>query len=77
MKKAPRQHQTKVSDLKEGDLVDLQGDKFADPNENPTFESEYQIVESIEIESAGCIAVHFTGFDTVGFPPDHKLPVYA
>jgi hypothetical protein len=61
-----------------GDLIDLKGDCFADPNGAHTqFESEYVQVVSVEIETADCIAIGFEGFDLVGFPHDHLLNVHG
>ena len=65
-----------VRQLRIGDLVDLEGDGFADPQRKHTqFESELAEVVAIENETPGCIAVSFEGFDTVGFPPDHFVRV--
>lgn len=63
-------------DLQVGDLVDLQDDKYADPlGYNMILEFELQEVCEVEIDGDDCIAVAFEGFDTVGFPPDHKLVI--
>ena len=71
--------QIQARDLRVGDMVDLEGDKYADLLRNhPAFESELQEVCSIEREIGAwgeCFAVGFEGFDVVGFPPDHKLRV--
>jgi hypothetical protein len=65
-----------IARLRVGDMVDLEGDKYADQNrDHPTFESEYVMVASIERETPACLVVGFEGFDMVGFPPDHLLPV--
>ena len=32
-------------------------------------------VASIERETPACLVVAFEGFDVVGFPPDHLVPV--
>jgi hypothetical protein len=65
-----------VKDLRIGDAVDLEGDPYADPNqENPALECEYQQVYSVERETGDCVAVGFDGFDIVGFPPDHLVTV--
>lgn len=65
-----------VGDLREGWQVDLAGDPYADPDrDHPAFESEFETVWTAPVvESAECIAVGF-GFDVVGFPPDHRVPV--
>jgi len=66
----------RVSDLKIGDLVDLEGDRYADPNrDHISFGFEYQEVATIEHETPDCIAVGFEGFDVVGFPPWHMVKV--
>lgn len=65
-------------ELKEGDKVDLENDCFADPKgENVSYQFEYAIVASIEMETAKCVLVHFHSTPSVGFPPDHKLEVCA
>lgn len=65
-----------VSELKPGDLVDLQGDKYADPNnDHPELEFELQVVDAVERETDTCIAIWFDDFDCVGFPPDHVVQV--
>jgi hypothetical protein len=62
-----------VSELRVGDLVDLEGDPYADPRRDPMncFEFELAEVASVERETADCVAVGFEGFDVVGFPPHH------
>lgn len=65
----------KISELKPGDAVDLEGDKYADPErDHPAYEYEYQIVFEIERETADCIRVDFDG-ESVGFPVDHVVKV--
>lgn len=65
-----------VSALIVGDLVDLEGDAFADPTgSNVQFLAVYQTVASIERETADCIAVGFESFDVVGFPLKHHVRV--
>jgi hypothetical protein len=65
----------RVSDLKPGDLVDLYGDPFADPDQNPRHSHEFEYATVCEVipETPGCVAVGFEGFDIVGFPPEHVL----
>jgi hypothetical protein len=66
----------RVVDLRPGDYVDLEGDRFADPLRNkPTLQFIYQMVDAVERETADCVAVWFDGFDCVGFPPDHLVAV--
>lgn len=66
-----------VRDLKPGDLVDIEADKFADPPaaRDPFWEYEYAVVDEIYPEGPECIVVHFADGPSVGFPPDHEVPV--
>lgn len=65
----------RICDLRPGDLVDLQGDKFADPNgTNPRFDCEYACVHEIKKETIACICVYFDGC-AFGFPPNHIVKV--
>ncbi len=62
-----------VKDLKEGMTVDLEGDEFADPNNDSiTLEHLYQEVHDVIRETPNCVLVTFD-FDAVGFPPDHEI----
>jgi hypothetical protein len=64
-----------VKDLKQGDLVDLEGDQFADPHkDNVLLVDMYQEVDEIDPETDGCICVYFTNH-TCAFPPDHLVRV--
>lgn len=69
----------RIRDLKPGDMVDLEGDPFADPGgENTTahgFDCELATVMEVDHETPACTAIGFEGFDIVGFPPDHTVPV--
>lgn len=71
-------HQKRIDSLRVGDLIDLQGDRFADPSEsNPdTGWMEFELAKVLEIdrETESCIAVYFDSI-TVGFPPDHVVSV--
>lgn len=62
-----------------GDIVDLEGDKYADPdNDNVRFQSEYMEVVYVEDqETPRCVVIGFGGFDHVGFPLYHKLKVVS
>ena len=65
-----------VRDLKRGDLVDLEGDRFADPQgNNPMFQTELMHVTNVTRETEACTAVAFEGWDVCGFPPDHVVTV--
>lgn len=62
-----------------GDLIDLEGDEFADPNRNGLsvtgdfdFTFEFAYVEEVERETPGCIRID-TDQGSYGFPPDHML----
>lgn len=65
----------RVADLEPGDMIDLFGDRFADPNRDPSlaFEFEYQPVYALDREADDCIAVYCDNF-ACGFPPDHLIP---
>ena len=67
----------KISGLRPGDYVDLEGDKFANPDSDPgnAYEFEYQIVAAIERETPTCTRVDFEGGPSVGFPPDHEVKI--
>jgi hypothetical protein len=64
----------RVSTLKVGDRVDLEGDQYADPNANPYLEFEWAVVGDFEWETPGCIRVDFD-HGSVGFPPDHLVKI--
>ena len=64
-----------VNELKIGDSIDLEGDKYADPNgDNVALASEWQEVYSLERETPTCIVIE-TPYITVGFPVDHVVRV--
>jgi hypothetical protein len=65
-----------ASELRPGDLVDLEGDPFADPDRaNVSLASEFQRVATVDRETPNCVAVGFEGFDAVGFPAGHHVRV--
>jgi len=79
-----------VRDLREGDLVDLENDMYADADawaafkngedgdavrSHPEFEFEFQTVSWIERETEDCISVSFESGFSCGFPPDHLVDV--
>jgi len=65
-----------IRDLKPGDLIDLAGDAWADPNGDIiSYECEYATVAAVEIETPDCTCVHFEGDASVGFPPNHMVPI--
>jgi len=62
--------------LRVGDLVDLEGGLFADPDgTDPALQFEYAVVCEISRETEDCIAIGFEGLDIIGFPPGHILLV--
>ncbi len=66
--------QVAVENLQEGDLVDLEGDPYADPNRvNVRFENEFAEVDYVEI-NGGTVEVHFVD-DWIGFPTGHTVEV--
>lgn len=64
----------KISELEPGDLVDLQGDRYADNGNHPEFEFEYCEVGELVVENTNCVLVHFDKI-SCGFPPDHFVEV--
>ena len=76
---------TPVTDLSEGDLVDLESDPYADPNGDGTcadadcdhyeaFAFEYGEVLSVEGETPDTVVVHTT-LGSYGMPTTHRLAV--
>ena len=64
-----------VNELKIGDFIDMEGDKYADPNgDNVALAYEWQEVYSLERETPTCIVIE-TPYITVGFPVDHVVRV--
>lgn len=71
-----------VTDLAEGDLVDLEGCPFLtveDENDDMAAwalaaECEYFTVVGIERETIDCVRVDFEGL-SIGFPTEFRLPV--
>lgn len=65
-----------VAELIDGDLVDLEGDQYADPEHNhDCYDLERLEVLEMTVETPYyCTLVYFDGA-TVGFPPDHKLKI--
>lgn len=64
-----------IRNVEPGDALDLYGDIFADPtyeDANP-LQFEYIPVLNKERETADCIRLDFDGYDSVGFPPDHRV----
>lgn len=64
-----------IKDLEEYDLLDLEGDEYADPDgDTPILEFELAVVIDTERETADCIRVD-TNHGSFGFPPDHEVEV--
>lgn len=68
---------TRADELKEGDMVDLQGDPYADPKNDPilAFAFEYAVVSSRTLDAPGLIAIGFEGYAVIPFPVGHMLRV--
>lgn len=69
----------RADQIRQGDIVDLYGDKFADPDEDPGNCYEFEntpVIEIPEAETPNCVLIHFEGV-SVGFPPEHELKVVA
>ena len=75
---------TRVSDLREGDMVDLEGDPYTDCSDPwceedhaTVLEHTYAIVdEPGELETPECMVVSFSNVGvTIGFPPGHMVRV--
>ena len=65
-----------AEDLLPGDLIDLEGDAFADPNnDSPCYDCEYGVVAAIEHETPDCVRVDLEGGPSIGFPPSHRLTI--
>jgi hypothetical protein len=67
-------HSKSVKDLKPGDLIDLQNDRYADPDGIIViYECQYCEVAELDQETDTCIVVYFANSHAVGFPPNHKV----
>lgn len=65
-----------AKNILEGMTLDLEGDKFADPdNTNTYFKNGLVTVVNVEIETDDCVRIDFAETDSVGFPVEHKLTV--
>jgi len=65
-----------IPDLKPGDLIDLEGDVYADPGgSNISFEFEFCTVAHVERETPDCWRVDTECDGSFGFPPDHTVAV--
>lgn len=66
-----------AKDLRAGDMIDLEGDHYADPTHNPAYECELCLVAGAEVETPECVRIDFEGLSSIGFPPDHLLSVHG
>jgi hypothetical protein len=70
----------RADNVKAGDRLDLEGDRYADPNGDGigesghfyAFEFELAEVEEVERETPDCIVIH-TSLGSFGFPADHMI----
>jgi hypothetical protein len=74
----------RAGDVREGDLLDFEGDSIVDPEcagelFDPTppasvtiLWAEYARVDSVEREAADCVRID-TDQGSYGFPPDHEI----
>lgn len=60
--------------VREGDLLDLEGDCYADPDcDHHAFAFEFaEVIEPPVRETADCVLIH-TDKGSFGFPPDHEI----
>ena len=66
-----------AKDLKVGMRIDLEGDKYADPEgENTLLQNEYAEVETVDIETEDCVCIYAHNV-TVGLPVEHKIKLNA
>ena len=62
-----------VEDVKEGDILDLEGDSIADPGStHPLLRNDWQVVVSTERETPECVTIYFPDF-TCAFPAGHLV----
>lgn len=65
-----------VGEIIPGDRIDLEGDRYADPNgDTIAYQSEYAQADGVEFETPDCTVVHFTDGPSIGFPADWKVKV--
>lgn len=63
-----------VCDLMPGDVIDLEGDAYADPKrDNVRFETENVTVAGVIPETDECWCLMVEGVDWFGMPPDHMV----
>ena len=63
----------RAEDIRPGDVVDLEGDRYADPNgEDVSFRHEHAIVSNVERETPECVRLDLAD-ESYGFPVTHHL----
>lgn len=65
-----------VEDLQEGDLVDLEGDRYADVGElrdSGLLLYEYAEVVGVEQETPDCTRLDLEDLNSIGFPRGHMV----
>ncbi len=68
----------KAKNLLSGDLIDLAGDNYADPdNGDAEFEFEYVVVSHVERETPDCVLVSFENGRSFGFPTNCRFQVFG
>ncbi len=63
----------KAKNLKEGDRVDLKSCPYL--KNHPSAEYELAIVEEVERETDGCVAIYYSDINAVGYDPEVELLV--
>lgn len=67
--------QRRADQVRIGDRIDLEDDKYADPNgTNEEFPFEFATVTRVERETDQCVLIETTQ-GSFGFPPDHWIDV--
>ena len=65
-----------IRDLQIGDRVDLENDRYANPNiDHPLYEFEMAVVSDVAPETPTCTAVTFEDGTQVGFPPNWYVEI--
>jgi hypothetical protein len=64
---------TCVLRIREGDLVDLESCPYLNRHTSAKF--EFGVVNHVEQETAGCVAIGFEGIDVIGYQVDTVLNV--
>jgi hypothetical protein len=73
--------EVEARNLKEGDRLDLEGDKYAyhheavDESTKARLEDMYVVVHSVVRETPECVCVYLVDHNPVGFPYDHNIKV--